>query len=391
MKTVNLVQSMSRAGGGLFYSVRRLTESIAELPGMSIAVHSLKDQFSELDAHAWRKIPVTAHKVVGPRKFGYAPTMLRALEEEKPELVHCHGIWMYPSIAAMTWRKRTGRPYMVSPHGMLDPWAVRNSPWKKRLANLLYEGQFQRRAACIRALCTAEAEAIRAYGRNNPIVVIPNGVDLPADKSGIEPEWRSELPAGAQAMLYLGRIHPKKNLENLIRAWARLHGHSGGAKDWHLLIAGWDQDGHEAHLRKLTDELSSQRIIHFIGPQFGEAKHRTLSSADAMILPSLSEGVPMSILEAWAYRMPVAMSAHCNLPGGFAAGAAVEVSTDADAMASQLSEFASLSDERRRLMGAAGHALVESAYAWKTVAGQMIECYRWILDSGPRPATLLDA
>lgn len=391
MKTVNVVQSISRAGGGLFYSVRRLTESLVELPGMRVAVHSLRDEFSDDDIRDWGKIRVLAHDVVGLNAFGYAPTMLDGLIAEAADLIHCHGIWMYPSIAATRWHRRTGRPYLISPHGMLDEWAVRNSAWKKRIVQVLYEAAFQRGAACIRVLCTAEANAVRQYGRKNQIVVIPNGVDLPAEIGGTAPAWRSELPAGALAMLYLGRIHPKKNLVNLIHAWNQVRrSRPQEAEAWYLVIAGWDQGGYRDKLVKLVEELSLQGCVRFLGPLYAEHKHLSLSSADAMVLPSLSEGVPMAILEAWAYRLPAVMTSFCNIPEGFEAKAAMEAGTDVPGIARGLENFMALNQEQRKQMGLAGRGLVESTFAWKSVAAQMAICYEWMLGSGAPPDSLFD-
>ena len=78
---------------------------------------------------------------------------------------------------------------MISPRGMLDPWALRNSAWKKRLAGRLYENRNLRSAACVHALCESEYESIRAYGLTNPVAIIPNGIDLPADGPKPPPPW----------------------------------------------------------------------------------------------------------------------------------------------------------------------------------------------------------
>ena len=95
------------------------------------------------------------------------------------DVLSVHGLWKYCSVGSQRWHRRTGRPYVVHPHGMLEPWALRNAMWKKRVAALLYENQHLHGAACLRALSEAEAESIRSYGLRNPICVIPNGVDLP--------------------------------------------------------------------------------------------------------------------------------------------------------------------------------------------------------------------
>ncbi len=137
---------------------------------------------------------------------------------------------------------------------------MRNAKWKKRIAALLYENEHLRRAACLRALSEAEAESIRAYGLRNPICVIPNGVDLPEqpDRSGTKADSRpfGELAKDRKILLYLGRLHPKKNLVNLIHAWKQIADAHCSIKDsWLLAIAGWDQAGYERELNKQVREL----------------------------------------------------------------------------------------------------------------------------------------
>ena len=96
---------------------------------------------------------------------------------------------MYPSLASRRWSRRVCRPYLVSPHGMLDPWAVRHAAWKKRVAGWWFENAHLAGAACLHALTASEARAIRAYGLTNPICVVPNGVDLPRQTAFPRPAW----------------------------------------------------------------------------------------------------------------------------------------------------------------------------------------------------------
>lgn len=135
------------------------------------------------------------------------------LESGRLSLLHIHGLWMYPSVACMQW-SRGKRPYLVSPHGMLDGWALRNSAWKKILAARLYENRHLRGAACLNALNESEAASIRAYGLRNPVCIVPNGVDLP--------DQRPTLGGGEKVCLFLGRLHPKKGLPALLSAWAKI-------------------------------------------------------------------------------------------------------------------------------------------------------------------------
>lgn len=380
-----LTASLSRQAGGLFDAVRGLAGGLQAAGGVQVSAVGLADAMTAADAPAWAGVATRACAVRGPAALGYAPALARALRESEADLLHLQGLWMYPSAAALRWSGRTRRPVVVSPHGMLDPWAVRHARWKKRLVGALYEHRNLRRAACLHALCDAEARAIRAYGLRGPVCVIPNGVDLPAPAGAADPPWAGAVPAGAKVAFYLGRLHPKKNLEALLRAWAQAARAGDG---WWLVIAGWDQSGHERRLRQCVEALNVPRVC-FSGPQFGDAKDACFRHADAFVLPSLSEGLPMAVLEAWAYGLPVLMTAACNLPEGFEAGAALEIGTDPAAIARGLQALFEHSDPARRAMGERGRALVQRRYTWPRIGEQMLAVYRWALGDGPRPEWVL--
>jgi poly(glycerol-phosphate) alpha-glucosyltransferase len=95
------------------------------------------------------------------------------------DLAYCAALWKYPSWAVLNWQKKTNRPVVVAPHGSLDAWALNNSRWKKRAASWLFKQAQLERATCFRALCTAEGDAIRSYGLNQRIEIVPNGGELP--------------------------------------------------------------------------------------------------------------------------------------------------------------------------------------------------------------------
>jgi poly(glycerol-phosphate) alpha-glucosyltransferase len=260
---------------------------------------------------------------------------------------------------------------------MLDRWALNNSRWKKRISAVLYEDRHLRGAACLHALNEAEAESMRSYGLKNPICVIPNGVVLPeAENTDCLQEKRT--------LLYLGRLHPKKGLSSLIQAWSRVatKAHEAG---WCLRIAGWDQNGHRAALEALADRLIVNSSVNFVGPQFGEAKAKCFRAASAFVLPSLSEGLPMSALEAWSWNLPVLMTANCNLPEGARAGAAIAMEADVESIAIALDRLFSMSHSELREMGSRGRGLVEERFQWPRVAQQMSEVYDWVLKRGPQP------
>jgi poly(glycerol-phosphate) alpha-glucosyltransferase len=267
---------------------------------------------------------------------------------------------------------------------MLEPWAVRRSAWKKSIAAALFERAHLGGAACLHALNEAEARAIRAFGLRNPICVIPNGVELPATEISSAPDWAG-WTNGRKVALFLGRIHPKKGLANLICAWRRVMC-SIAPTDWALVIAGWDQKGHQKKLQELVRELELDGSVYFVGPHFGEAKAASLAHAEVFVLPSLSEGLPMAVLEAWSYGRPVVMTPQCNLPEGFQAGAALRIEPDQAGVEAGLRNLCAMPETELRRMGQRGRDLVAERFAWPHIAREMTQLYQWVLGRGAPPA-----
>jgi glycosyltransferase involved in cell wall biosynthesis len=354
--------------------------------GVEVDVFALKDRKWNCKSH---EPEYRMHELnsVGPLKLGYSPQFSRALIAFDLDLIHTHGIWMYPSYAVLRWSRESGRRFMVSPHGMLDTWARRRSALKKRLAGALFEYAHLRGAACIHALCEAEYSAIRTYGLRNPVAVVPIGVDLPSPRTVGPPSWAGLLPKKSSVMLFLGRLHPKKGLGNLARAWAIIRTtYPSLSQNWHLVIAGWDEKNHRSSLEQMVFASGVSESVHFVGPQFGMAKAGTLSQADAFILPSLSEGLPIAPLEAWTYCLPVLMTQECNLPEGFNTGAALQIGNTVQDLTLGLLQFFEMTDEERWNMGQRGRALVESHFSWARASAELIAVYNWVSQGGALPA-----
>ncbi len=360
--------------------MRNLTLAIAEENRYLPVVFSARDAYTKIDEPLWGSIATRTFPVLGPRIFGYASGLASAVEKSKADILHIHSIWMYPSVLATRWAGET-RPYVVSPHGLLKPWALRNSRWKKRVAAFLYENGHLRRAACLHALNAAEAESFRNYGLKNPICVIPNGATL---RDNIV---RKQSPPG-QSLLYLGRIHPSKGLRSLIEAWSEVRIDAATA-GWRLTIAGWDQNHYRAELEQLAKQLDVRASVDFLGPQFNADKDRCLASASAFILPSESEGQPISILEAWSCRLPVLMTRECNLPEGAKVGAAILMDTNARSIAAAMRQLFSMTEQERDAIGYNGRRLVQERFQWQCIGKAMTEVYDWILGRGPKPACVL--
>ncbi len=395
MKTLCVMDSVSRVNGGIFEAEKRLQQTLHLQGGFDVSVLGLTDAYTELDHESWAPLVPQTFAVKGPKAFGYAPRLVDALLESEADLASFVGLWKFPSLAALRWARLTHKPFLVAPHGMLDPWALRNSGTKKRIAGWLFQNAQLEQASCLRALCSAEAQAFRTYGLKKPIVIVPNGIDLPpGSEAEVLPLLPSPFPAGRKILLYLGRLHPKKGLHPLLAAWNRVCREQG--KDWVLAIAGWDQGGHESDLKQQATELGipwndgslDDTSVIFMGPKFGEAKAEVFSNCDAFILPSVSEGLPMVILEAWAYRKPVLMTPECNLPEGFSFHAAMRIDPTTDSIVKGLNQLIEMTPLERQAMGKNGLALVRERFAWPKVASEMMAVYGWMLGGGPKPGCI---
>ena len=391
MRVGFLVSSVSREAGGLFQSVRGLARAVMS-EDVNASAFGISDPNSALDVLNWQPASVRTFETQF-RAWGYSNQLVPALVAADLDILSTHGLWKYCSVASRRWHGRTARPYIFHPHGMLEPWALQNAGLKKRIAALLFENQHLRGAACFRALCEPEAQSIRAYGMRNPICVIPNGVDLPTrfqdSGFGVQDSELMRFAGGRKVLLYLGRLHPKKNLANLIRAWKQaLNSGRSSREGWAVAIAGWDQAGYERELKKLTSDYGLSASIRFLGPLFGQNKDAVFHACDAFVLPSLSEGLPMTVLEAWAHAKPVLITPECNLPEGFVAGAALQIGTEPEEIVTGLKQLSEMSDGDRRAMGDRGRTLVATKFSWPRIGEQMRSVYDWMLGGGPTPQTV---
>jgi poly(glycerol-phosphate) alpha-glucosyltransferase len=270
---------------------------------------------------------------------------------------------------------------------MLSARSLDVARWKKFLAAAVFKNTVLRSAQCLQAFSEHEVGEIRAYGLRNPVCVIPNGIDLPECPPSEPPPWRGLVAPDKKVLLYLGRLHPIKGLPDLLRAWTEFQRRGDtAAKDWNIAIAGWGEGGHEAELKAQVRNASLTGSVHFLGPQFGDDKAAAYHHADAVVLPSLSEGLPTAVLEAWAHSRPVLMTPECNLPVGFETEAALRLDREPAAMADGLAQLCALSDAERAAMGARGRLLVAGRFSWRKIAAELRDVYEWMAGGGPAPA-----
>lgn len=394
MKILHVIGSLAPGGGGPPVVVARLAGAQAAV-GHDVTIASC-DQ--EKSAHT------SAAELLASGEGGdrVALVFTRAGRMAWPSgdgdtLLHVHGVWEPFLWNAAAAARRAGVPYLVTPHGMLDPWCLRQKHLKKRIALALWARAMLNGADALHALTERERAGWCALRLRTPVWVIANGVDSVeselarpnAARQGTD-DATSAGVLPARYVLYLGRLHAKKRVGLLVEAFARYVETSGDAET-SLVIAGPD-DGTRAEAESLGRARLGDRL-RFVGPVWGDAKWRLLRGASCVALPSVQEGMSVAVLEALACGVPAVASEAAAVGGADAGVLVVSDSTDhavrGDATWTDR-DVAAWSDSLQRLLadaalhatlGRAARAAAVSRFDWRTIASEMCAAYQSSLGS----------
>ncbi|WP_421693790.1 glycosyltransferase [Aestuariivirga sp.] len=369
MHIAMLTHSLGTRGGGISSAVLTLSEGLSRTLKVTLIASEMTDNLP-------KRCQSIGYSVVGPRKFGFSTDLPRILISLDVDVLHLHGLWTYCSLAASQWARATRRPLVVSPHGMMDSWALGRSRVRKRVAMQLFQYRTLRDSATLHALCESEKVSLLSMLPNATVCCIPNAVSMHSMGHVVATSASVDV---RPKLLFLGRINPKKGLSNLLYAWhLALQDANFRSANWQLIIAGWDDSDYLPQLEKIVTDLKLANCVSFPGAMFGEAKHQAISSCDAMVLPSFSEGLPMSVLEGWSLSRPALITKACNLPEGFATGAAIELSTDYVQLSDQL--VRGLSDRYNLIeLGKRGRQLVEDNFSLDSVTEKWMSTYSHLI------------
>jgi glycosyltransferase involved in cell wall biosynthesis len=378
---VHVVASLARRYGGPSYSVPSLCAAQARA-GANVelcAVETVGDLPLEgvsaaLFRHDLSRTPVL-------RQLHFSGGLRRQLNAtaQSASIVHAHGLWLMPNVEAGLAARRYKVPLVVSARGMLAAESLRISPLRKRIFWTLLQGSAYGRAAAWHATCEAEAEEIRRFGIRAPIAIVPNGISLPV--AGQSPAMRAE---GKRTVLYLGRVHPKKALDTLVRAW------TGVARDfpgWRLRIVGPDENGHAADLRELAAALQSEAISIEV-PVFGKAKDELLAEASLFVLPTLNENFGIAVAEALAAGVPAIVTRGAPWAGLADERCGWWIDHGVGPLAAALRDAMQLPASTLREMGSRGRGWMARAFEWDPIARDLLGVYKWLCEGGDRPSTV---
>jgi glycosyltransferase involved in cell wall biosynthesis len=372
MRICHVIPSLDPADGGPPVVVERLGAAQASL-GADVAIaYGERPGADDRIRRSLEEAPGADRLDLRPLHRPRAGDVAAALDHDL-NFVHIHGVWTPLLATAAAQCGRRGVPYCVAPHGMLDPWSLKQKRLKKAAALAILWKRLLNRAAFIHALNRDEADLVAPLGLIAPTEVIPNGIfieefeRLPA--LGTFRAARPEL-ADDPYVLFLGRLHHKKGLDLLAPAFARTLERLPSAR---LVVAGPDDGAREPFVRQVRS-LNIESRVHLVGPLYSADKLAALRDAACFCLPSRQEGFSIAVTEALACAVPCVISADCHFPEVDEAGAGRVTTLEPANIAEALVEVLS-NPESARAMGEAGARLVLERFTWPRIANQTLAVY----------------
>lgn len=381
MRILHVSESIDPATGGPANSVTSLASAQAALGHCVSLVCYAEHHFERHLKLLSERLPEFVRiRVVGIPYAGCGERLLaRAAGARIKSLIaetdvtHVHGVWKPFNFVAARAALSQHRPLVIAPRGMLDPWSLGQSYWKKKLALKLLWRELLDATHFVHALNSSEASGIASLALRATIKVFGNGVfpelfrDMPDDSifRAAHPQVRDR-----PYILFLSRLHYKKGLDYLIDAFeefCRYEQHTD------LVIAGPD-GGMQSQVMRWMHEKQLQSRVHLVGALHGQAKWSALSGAVCFCLPSRQEGFSMAIAEALASRIPVLISENCHFPEVGEAGAGFVVPLATDRIAAALLRCANDRTWRARA-SQAGSNLIMNRYNWRVIAADLVQAY----------------
>ncbi len=389
-KVLHVIPSLSPHRGGPSFLLRSLATRMASA-GLEIHVATTDD-----DGVGRREVATGAALRQEGVDYWFFPRQTRFYTFSAPlsgwlsrmagrfDLIHVHALFSFPSVAAAFWAARRGVPYLVRPLGTLSQWGVENRRrWLKKISIPLVERRVLARAAAVHFTSQRELEEAALLGLQARSVVVPNAFD-PTDSVGGEGErFRGRHPVlqGRKIALFLSRLDPKKGLDLLLAAFARIAEPTPLPA---LVVAGSGTPEFVAGLGRAVESLGIGDRVLFTGLLRGEEKRDALAAADFFVLPSYSENFGIAVVEAMAAGLPVVISDQVAISSDVsAAGAGLVVPCQVDALFEAMRRAFRETDEAG--WGARAQRLCEERFSLDSVTKRLIRVYQDIVANPAGP------
>lgn len=383
MKALHVVPAVAPRYGGPSEAALRTVAGLRAAGAEALLATTDADGLSKLPVALGREVDYGGAPVIFfPRLPGESLKPSPALAAwlgrnvRRFDVVHVHSVLSHPSIAAGWAARRSGVPYVVRPLGQLDAWSLAQHPLRKRLFLRLWGNRLLEGAAAFHWTDEEERRRAPGFASGRPGFVSPLGVEEALFAEPVAEGRRQEI-------LFLSRLHPKKNVESLIDAFAALGESAAG---WRLVIAGDGEPEQVGALRSRAENGPAGDSIRFAGWLSGEEKRRALREASLFVLPSRQENFGIVVAEALACGTPVVVSDAVALSAEVErAGAGWVAPLEAPGLRDVLAAAMADPEERRR-RGKAARLLAEERFRWGAIAGQLLEEYGRLVAPGREAA-----
>ncbi len=382
LNVLHTIASLRRCYGGPSRSVTELCNNLGRLE-LSVALLSMNTHENLDDCIVPDQSVVKLHLArsgfLSDLEYQYPlnhfKDISRLHRHNQIHIIHDHGLWLLCNHVTTDAANRLGVPFVVSPRGMLEPWALDFKSWKKKLAWRLWVGRDLNKVTAFCATAQKEAENLRQLGFRQPIAIIPNGID-------IEPAFGSQKTDNRhiRQALFLSRVHPVKGVCELVEAWAKVR-----PIGWELVIAGPDEDGHATEVRSCISRYGLDSVVRLIGPIDGEAKWRLYQESDFFVLPTFSENFGIVVAEALAMGTPVITTKGAPWDGLVQHNCGWWIDIGVEPLVQALGDATALRAEMLSAMGARGRHFVGQSFAWERIAEKMQKFYLWLLGQTEKP------
>lgn len=384
LKILHVTPSMSLTWGGPTVAVSELTSELAR-QGVNCEIVTTRGYRVGIDQISPPGVPIHSFDTGFPARVwtAYSSELSRFLNEsaDRFDLIHIHQVWHYPVYAAFRSARENQLPCVLTIHGELSDWGLRQKMPKKRIYRLVLLDRILRNVNALHAVTRAEKEQVVKLGYETPVVVAPNGIEPAPFEALPDPtEFIQRFPVlkGKRIVLFLGRLHAKKGLDILARSFSTI---AKRFEDTVLLVVGPNKFGTR---EKMESILSSEGLLGrtvFTGLLTGEDKLAAMSCADLFVLPSHSDVLGIAVLEAMAARLPVVITEGCEFPEVSEHGAGLVVEPDEPPITEAITKLLSDADLCKR-MGQQGHKLVTERYTWQIAVTAMANLYKTLVAGG---------
>ena len=318
-----------------------------------------------------KKIGIICHWIASQenKKNISKADLINKIKSIKPDIIHIHGLWRKPTRLIPSLLEIT-KNVIVAPHGMFNNPSYKKSKIKKQIALILYEKKNLGKIKAFHALNNNEKKHIKKFFFKKNIIKISSGIEHP-DKaiSNIKLDWLKKINQEDKIILFLGRLETEKGIIELIEAWNKLT-KEAKKNGWWLLIVGY---GKMADYVK-KNAIHEKRII-FHGKSFGEEKEFILQISKAFILPSISEGIPISVLEAISHKLLCLLTKECNFEKLKKLGSSIEIKRDSSDLKLCLKRLFKLEPEEFSKRVEIGFNYANNEHNWDIIAKQSFNIY----------------